>query len=196
MAAPHSKDEIMALEEIQTTDLSEEKDDGKIQVDEQGFQEQAEDLGIKYFLNPSFIGSFLAIGLGFWAGNAGFAYAGPILPIINPDLGPDPNVQWVALVHPVGLSTGMTIVGRLGDLFGRRWFFIIGAFLALLGTLISALAVNLNMLIVGAMIKALAASTQLSVYYAMVCQLPTIRVDFSLMLTSGRASCYQPSIAT
>jgi MFS family permease len=168
MAQPHSKGDICALEEVPTSEISKDQTDVKIQLDEAGFEENAEKLGRSYFLTSSFIGSFLAIGLGFWAGNAGFAYTGPILPIINADLGPDPSVQWVALVHPVGLSIGMTIVGRLGDLFGRRWFFIGGAFMALVGTLISALAVNLNMLIVGAMIKALAASTQLSVYYAMV----------------------------
>jgi MFS family permease len=37
----------------------------------------------------------------------------------------------------------------------------------MVGTLISALAVNVNMLICGSMIKALAASTQLSAFYAM-----------------------------
>ena len=115
--------------------------------------------------------------------NAGFAYAAPILGTINADIGPDPNIQWVALVHPVGLSVGMvctttnldfhsfitdsdqTIIGRLSDIFGRRYFFIVGAFLAMIGTLISALAINVNMLIVGSMIKALAAATQLSCYY-------------------------------
>lgn len=191
---PASKEEIVALEEIQTA-RSTKDDDGKIQVDEHGFQEQDESLGLSYFLTPSFIGSFLAIGLGFWAGNAGFAYAGPLLPIINADLGPDSNVQWVALVHPVCLSTGMTIVGRLGDLFGRRWFFISGAFLALIGTLISALAVNLNMLIVGAMLKALAASTQLSVYYAMVGS-HLISDPWCVLLTLARASLFPQSIAT
>jgi MFS family permease len=53
----------------------------------------------------------------------------------------------------------------LSDIFGRRYFFIVGAFLAMMGTLISGLAVNVNMLIVGSMIKALAAATQLSCYY-------------------------------
>lgn len=173
MTASHNdKDDIITLECLRADatlgDSPEGKSDGKIQVDEQGFQEAVDALPKGYFFSPAFIGSFLAIGLGFWAGNSGLAYTGPILPIINADLGPDANVQWVSLVHPVGLSTGMTIVGRLGDLFGRRWFFIGGAFIALIGTLVSALAVNMNMLIVGAMIKAIAASTQLSVYYALV----------------------------
>src|SRR5262245_5871869 len=42
----------------------------------------------------------------------------------------------------------------------------------MVGTLISALAVNVNMLICGSMIKSLAASTQLSVYYAMAELIP------------------------
>lgn len=44
--------------------------------------------------------------------NAGFAYAAPILGTINADIGPDPNIQWVALVHPVGLSVGMVSTAK------------------------------------------------------------------------------------
>lgn len=89
-----------------------EKDEGtKLQTDEQGFQESLDSVPKGYYYSPFFIGSFVAIGLGFWAGNSGFAYAAPILPIINADLGPDPNVQWVAYVHPVGLSIGVVSNG-------------------------------------------------------------------------------------
>jgi hypothetical protein len=85
--------------------------EGRLEMDEQGFQETLETMPKGYYYSPFFIGTFLAIGFGFWAGNSGFAYAAPILPIINADLGPDPNVQWVALVHPVGLSVGMVSNG-------------------------------------------------------------------------------------
>jgi hypothetical protein len=65
--------------------------------------------------------------------------------------------------------------------------------MALVGTLISAFAVNLNMLIVGAMIKALAASTQLSVYYAMVClHISTLRYR----LNDDRESSFRPNTGT
>ncbi|OAL50140.1 MFS general substrate transporter [Pyrenochaeta sp. DS3sAY3a] len=141
------------------------KDDSKINTDEQGFTADVENMPKGYYLSSFFLGTCCAVGFGAWAGNAGFAYAAPLLSTINADLGPDPNIQWVALIHPVGLSVGMTIVGRLSDIFGRRYFFICGAFLAMLGTLISGLAVNVDMLICGSMIKALAASTQLSCYY-------------------------------
>jgi hypothetical protein len=58
-----------------------------------------------YFKSPFFLGSMLAIGLGLLAGVAGFGYAAPILGLINQDVGPDPNIVWVALVYTlVGLS--------------------------------------------------------------------------------------------
>lgn len=41
-----------------------------------------------YFRSRFFIGSMTGIGLGLMAGVAGFAYAAPILSIINADIGP------------------------------------------------------------------------------------------------------------
>lgn len=115
--------------------------------------------------SPAFLGTFFALGLGFLAGVSGFAYIAPVLSIINADIGPDPNITWVALVHPVALSVALTIVGRMTDIFGRRWFFIGAAGLAAVASIISACAQSVPMLIAGATIKAVAASGQLSCFY-------------------------------
>ena len=88
-------------------DGSVKDNDGKIQLDEQGFAGDVESMPKGYYLSPFFLGTCCAVGFGAWAGNAGFAYAAPILGVINADIGPDPNIQWVALVHPVGLSVCM-----------------------------------------------------------------------------------------
>jgi len=162
---------VEAIDNMQTEQHNESShqrrdQDGRIITDAEGFVATEDALPKGYYYSPSFIGSALAIGLGFWAGVAAFAYAAPVLNVINQDIGPDPNITWVALIHPVSLSVGLMIVGRLTDIFGRRWFFMSGAALAALGTLVSALAVNVPMLIVGATIKGVAAATQLSVYYA------------------------------
>ena len=63
------------------------KDDGKIQTDEQGFAGDVEHLPKGYYYSPFFIGTCFAVGFGAWAGNAGFAYAAPILSTINADIG-------------------------------------------------------------------------------------------------------------
>lgn len=47
-----------------------------------------EDLPPGYFYSPFFIGTMLGIGLGLLAGVAGFAYAAPILTVINAEIGP------------------------------------------------------------------------------------------------------------
>jgi MFS family permease len=54
------------------------------------------------------------------------------------------------------------LVGRLSDLFGRRWFFILGSALALLGCIISAVATTIPMLIGGTVLIGFAAASQLS----------------------------------
>ena len=111
MMTSHEKDnaDISHYEHSNATVLDDtmKDDDGKIQTDEDGFAADVENMPKGYYLSPFFLGTCCAVGFGAWAGNAGFAYAAPILSTINADIGPDPNIQWVALVHPVGLSVGM-----------------------------------------------------------------------------------------
>ena len=60
------------------------------------------------------------------------------------------------------MSFTYTILGRLSDLFGRRWFFIGGNFVALLGIIVCATAQSVDSLIVGSAIYGLGETVQLS----------------------------------
>jgi len=95
-------------------------------------------------------------------GVGSFALAAPLLTIINDDIGPDPNYVWIALVYTLTLAVGQVLVGRLSDLFGRRWFFILGSTLALIGCIVSAVATSIPMLIGGTVMIGFAAASQLS----------------------------------
>lgn len=53
-----------------------------------GFETEESALPPGYFRSSYFIGSMTAICLGLFAGVSGFAYAAPILTIINNDIGP------------------------------------------------------------------------------------------------------------
>ena len=53
-------------------------------------------------------------------------------------------------------------MGRLSDLFGRRWFYLLGNIVSLLGIIVSATAQNVNSLIVGAAVCGLGETVQLS----------------------------------
>jgi len=106
-----------------------------------------------------------AIGMGLLAGVAGFAYAAPILGVIDADIGPSPYLTWVAIVYTLCVAVGLTLVGRLSDLFGRRYFFIGGAVLGTVGSIVCATAQSINTLIGGTTLIGLGASTQLSFHF-------------------------------
>ncbi|KAF2403745.1 MFS general substrate transporter [Trichodelitschia bisporula] len=124
------------------------------------------DLRKGYYRSPFFIGSFMAIGLGLWAGTASFGYAAAILTFINTDLGPDKNFTWVSLIYNVTLSVCLGPMGRLSDIFGRRWFFIGGGIIGVVGSIVCATAKSVPVLIGGNVLLGVASATQLCFHFA------------------------------
>ena len=57
------------------------------------------------------------------------------------------------------------LVGRLSDIFGRRWFFIGATVIALVGCIIGATAKGINQLIAGNALIGFATAAQLSFNY-------------------------------
>lgn len=114
-----------------------------------GFESSEDTLPKGYFYSRYFIGSFLAVGIGLSSGTGAFGYAAPILGYINEDLGPDAQYVWISYVYNACLAVFLCLVGRLGDIFGRRYIFIGGALLAVIGSIICATANSINVLIGG-----------------------------------------------
>lgn len=115
-----------------------------------------------YFYSPYFLGSMAAVGMSLMGSVGGFALVAPLLAIINADIGPNKNIAWVPLVFPVGLAVGQTLVGRLSDIFGRRYFLAGGQGLGVIGGIICGTAKNVPTLIGGSALVGLAGSTALS----------------------------------
>lgn len=67
----------------------------------------------------------------------------------------------MAISWTLGTVVGFTLVGRLSDIFGRRWFFIGASVLGLVGNIIGASAQSINILIATNCINGLAAAGQL-----------------------------------
>lgn len=76
------------------------------------FTVDGSDLPKGYFRSLPFLGSMLAIGISFACGVGGFAFAAPILSYINADIGPDPNLTWVALTYTLTTGVCLILVGR------------------------------------------------------------------------------------
>lgn len=82
--------------------------------------------------------------------------------LINADLGPSVNIGWAATIWTMGSSIGFLLVGRLSDLFGRKWMVMSTTALSLIGTILGGFAQNVTMLIVANGCNGIGAAGQLS----------------------------------
>jgi MFS family permease len=120
------------------------------------------------------------------------------LALINEDIGPSPNITWVALAYTLGLSVGFLVVGRLSDIFGRRWFFIIGNSFALIGAIVSATASHVNSIIGGEVLGGLAGAVQISFTVAIAELVPNKHRPVwlsAMFFSSFEIACFGPVIA-
>ncbi|KJR86299.1 uncharacterized protein SPSK_02313 [Sporothrix schenckii 1099-18] len=124
------------------------------------------DLPQGYYRTMHFWGSMFAIGMSLMCGVAGFSFIAPLLGIVNADIGPSDDINWVALTYTLTGAVGLMIVGRLTDIFGRRWFFVVGSALALLGSIVCATAPTIPAMIAGETLIGLGSSAQLSFVFA------------------------------
>src|ERR1700744_2539039 len=72
-----------------------------------------------------------------------------ILQVINADLGPSTSYSWIVTSITVAGAAVAPVVGRLGDIYGRRNFLLVGNLLAMIGTVVAATATTVNSAIVG-----------------------------------------------
>ena len=156
------------IQEKETANQGLEHQDEHIEeLVEKGFAADAEELPPGYFTSINFLGTFCAIGFNLMASTAGFALIAPVLLQIDVSVGPSPNIIWMALVYTLGLAIGLTLVGRLTDIFGRRRFFIGGTALGCIGAIVCSTAKTLPVLIGGQSLIGLSACTGYSYAFVM-----------------------------
>ncbi|KAI9729356.1 MAG: hypothetical protein M1834_006879 [Cirrosporium novae-zelandiae] len=120
------------------------------------------DLPSGYYCSPRFIGSYIAIILLTNSLYIGFMLPANAFIIINEDIGPSPNYLFISTAFTLSSGVGLALVGRLGDILGRRYFLIGGQILGFVGSLICATANTINILIAGTVIIGIAAAVQLT----------------------------------
>ena len=112
-----------------------------------GFEIDSAALPKGYYRSRFFVGTFFATGLAIMSGTAAFGFAAPLLGVINADIGPDARYTWISLVYNAVLAVFLSPVGRLSDIFGRRYFFVGGAVVAIIGSVVCATAQDIPTLV-------------------------------------------------
>lgn len=115
-----------------------------------------------YYYSPQFIGTVAAVCLGNICAYLGWVLPANTLSLINEDIGPSQDLNWVPTVFILGNAIGFLLVGRLSDIFGRKWMMMGTSILGLVGCIIGATAKNIDTLIGANLCNGLAAAGQLS----------------------------------
>ncbi|KAI1570818.1 trichothecene efflux pump [Pyrenophora tritici-repentis] len=156
------------------------------------------DLGKSYFTSFNFIGTVIATCLAQISGYLGWVLPANTLSLINASIGPSPNIIWVSISWTAGFAIGFTLVGRLSDIFGRRWFFICSSLFGLIGNIIGSSAQSINMLIATNSINGLAAAGQLSFHIILGELVPNALrgpVNAFVLFTSVPFAVFGPPVA-
>ncbi len=92
------------------------------------------------------------------------------LPSIRGDVDATPEqLQWVMNVYLLTIAVLVVTAGRLGDMFGRKRFFLIGLVAFGLGSVVSGAAGDANVLILGRVLQGAGAAPCLALSLALVC---------------------------
>lgn len=89
----------------------------------------ARDLPPGYYRKPKFIGTMLAVSLGYISTTIAYLIPANLLTIINEDIGPSPNYTWFAIVVSLLSSFYIYTVKYLGNDHSSIWPPQLGSFL-------------------------------------------------------------------
>lgn len=126
---------------------------------------EADNIPDAYWWSFRFLGSCASVVLLAVSLYISFSLPASAITVINASLGPSPAYIWISDAGGIICGVGLLIVGRVGDIVGRRYFLIGGQVVGVIGCIICAKATSINMLIAGSAIYGVASTTQLTFPY-------------------------------
>ncbi|MFM9376986.1 MDR family MFS transporter [Gordonia sp. VNK21] len=97
------------------------------------------------------------------------------LPTIVGDLGAVADEGWIVTAYLLAIAIVMPIYGKIGDLFGRRWPFLVSITIFLLGSLGSALSTSFEMLVTARSFQGLGAGGLVILSQAIIADIVSAR---------------------
>lgn len=123
---------------------------------------------------------------------------GPAMPLIVSDLGGFRHYAWIATAHSVATAVTIPIVGKLTDMYGRKFFYIGGIGIFVLASFLSGFSANITQLIFFRALAGIGAGAMMSNAVTVIGDLfpPLERARYQGVITGifGAASVLGPII--
>jgi EmrB/QacA subfamily drug resistance transporter len=109
-----------------------------------------------------------AVMLGMWLGSLDQTIVGTALPKIVGELNGLDRYSWVITGYLVASTAMVPIFGKISDIFGRKWLYLLGIAVFLAGSMLSGLAQTMNQLIIFRTFQGLGAGAMMPIAQAIV----------------------------
>jgi EmrB/QacA subfamily drug resistance transporter len=103
------------------------------------------------------------------------------------------SVQWIVLSYLLSITTLIVGIGRIGDLFGKKWLYLVGIVIFTTASLVCGLSSSINMLIAARVLQGIGGAILMSLSFAFVGdvtpkeKIPQVMGILTAMLTLGIA---------
>lgn len=136
--------------------------------------------------------------LGMLLGALDGTIVGTAMPRVIADLNGFEHYAWVTVAYLVSSTTMVPIVGKLSDLYGRKWFFLAGIVIFLLGSALSGASQSMTQLIIFRGVQGIGAGVMQTVAFVVIADLfpPAQRAKFQGLFGAvfGLASIVGPAL--
>jgi MFS family permease len=110
-------------------------------------ENQARVGGIRSLPKKTIITTFAGVLLAMFLSSLDQTIVGTAMPKVIADLGGFAHYTWVTTAYLITSTVTVPIVGKLTDMYGRKWFYIAGLCVFLVGSLLSGLSQTMTQLI-------------------------------------------------
>jgi EmrB/QacA subfamily drug resistance transporter len=104
-------------------------------------------VGLRALPRRQLLITFAGVMLAMFLGSLDQTVVGTALPKIITDLGGFAHYTWVATAYMITSTVAMPITGKLTDMYGRKWFYIAGLSIFMLGSLLCGLSQTMTQII-------------------------------------------------
>lgn len=102
---------------------------------------------------------FIGLMLGMFVASLSQTIVGPAMPRIVAELGGMDHYSWIATAAMLVSAVAVPIVGKLSDIFGRRFFYLAGLAVFMLGSILAGMATNFWFLVFARAVQGLGMGT-------------------------------------
>ncbi len=109
---------------------------------------QPEILGIRALPRRQIVITLIGVMLAMFLGSLDQTIVGTAMPRIITDLGGFAHYTWVATAYIIASTITIPITGKLTDMYGRKWFYIVGLTIFIVGSLLCGLSQTMTQIII------------------------------------------------